>query len=155
MKMKIATGLILSAVTVAAFPGPIEDQIKTRQSAYSFLGWNTQRIKAQVSDHPETYNKEQVIFAANVIAAIANSPLLDLYAPGSDQGTGWKPSHLKADYFQKQDEIKKLNDNFVKEATALQSIAALGEIGEIKAQFGKVGATCKSCHDQIRVRDPG
>ena len=95
MKMKIATGLILSAVTVAAFAGPVEDQIKTRQSAYSFLGWNTQRIKSQVSDHPETYNKEQVIFAANVIAAIANSPLLDLYAPGSDQGTS-KPSSVKS-----------------------------------------------------------
>jgi cytochrome c556 len=155
MKMKIAIGLILSAVTVTTIAGPVEDQIKTRQSAYSFLGWNTQRIKSQVSDHPETYNKEQVIFAANVIAAIANSPLLELYGPGTDQGTGWRPSHLKADYFQKQDEIKKLNDNFVREATTLQSVATLGEVAEIKAQFGKVGATCKSCHDQIRVRDPG
>ncbi|MDD4914509.1 MAG: cytochrome c [Methylococcales bacterium] len=153
MKIKVALGLMLSAATLAAFAGPVEEQIKARQSAYAFLGWNTHLIKSQVSDHPETYNKEKVIAAATVMAAIAKAPLLDLYGPGTDQGTGWKPSHLKADYFQKQDEIRQINDTFAQEAAALQAVATQGEIADIKTQFGKVGAACKSCHDQIRVRD--
>lgn len=153
MKMKLAIGLILSAATAAALAGTIEDQIKTRQSAYSFLGWNTKKIKDQVADHPETYNKDQVIAAANVIAAIANSGLLSLYGAGTDQGTGWRPSHLKAEYFQKQDEIKEIETKFIKEADELQKVAESGEIAAIKDQFGKVGASCKSCHDLIRVRD--
>jgi cytochrome c556 len=153
MRLKLAPGLILAAVTTAAIAGPVEDQIRFRQSAYSFMGWNTAKIKSQAVDHPESYNKDQVIAAANAIAAVANSSLLDLYGPGTDQGTGWKPTHLKSDYFQKQDEVKELNAKFIKEANELQTVAATSDAAAVKTQFGKLGAACKSCHDLIRVRD--
>jgi cytochrome c556 len=153
MRLKLAPGLILAAVTTVAIAGPVEDQIRFRQSAYSFMGWNTAKIKSQAVDHPESYNKDQVIAAAIAIAAVANSSLLDLYGPGTDQGTGWKPTHLKSDYFQKQDEVKELNAKFIKEANELQTVAATGDAAAVKTQFGKLGAACKSCHDLIRVRD--
>jgi len=154
MKLKLTIGLILSvATTAAAFAGPVEDQIRNRQSAYGFLGWNAAKIKSQAVDHPETFNKAQVNAAADAIAAVANAGVLDLYGPGSDLGTGWKPSRLKADYFQKQAEVKEIEATFIKEANELQSVAESGDVADIKAQFGKVGATCKSCHDLIRVRE--
>jgi cytochrome c556 len=147
MKKKLALGIVLAVTTASSFAGPIEDQIRFRQSAYSFLGWNTAKIKAQTADHPETYNKDQVIAAANAIAAIANASLLELYGPG------WKPTRLKPDYFQKKDEVKEIEATFIKEANELQSVAESGDVADIKAQFGKVGASCKSCHDLIRVRE--
>ncbi len=153
MRLRRALGLILAILTTVATAGSVEDQIRFRQSAYSFMGWNTAKIKNQAVDHPESYNKDQVIAAANAISAVANSNLLDLYTPGTDQGTGWKPSHLKADYFQKQDEVKELNAKFIKEANELQAVAATGDAAAVKTQFGKLGAACKSCHDLIRVRD--
>jgi cytochrome c556 len=151
--MKLALGLVLGAATTAALAGPVEEQIRFRQSAYSFLSWNTAKIKAQAADHPETYNKDQVIAAANAIAAVANSGLNELYGPGSDQGTGWKPTRLKSEFFEKQDEVKEIDATFIKEANELQKVAATGDVAAIKTQFGKVGATCKSCHDLIRVRE--
>lgn len=153
MKNKLAIVLSLGAVTTTALAGPIEDQIRFRQSAYSFLGWNTAKIKAQAADHPETFNKDQVIAAANAIAAVANSGLNELYGAGTEQGTGWKPTRLKAEYFEKQAEVKEIDATFIKEANELQKVAASGDVAAIKAQFGKVGATCKSCHDLIRVRE--
>ncbi len=153
MKNKLAITLALAAVTSAVMAGPIEEQIRFRQSAYSFLGWNTAKIKAQAVDHPETFNKDQVIAAANAIAAAANSGLLELYGPGTEQGTGWKPTRLKAEYFQKQAEVKELETTFIKEADELQKVAASGDVAAIKTQFGKVGAACKECHDLIRVRE--
>jgi cytochrome c556 len=153
MKTKLALGLLLSAVSVTAMSGPIEEQIRFRQSAYSFLGWNTAKIKAQAVDHPETFNKDQVIAAANAIAAAANSGVLSLYGEGTDKGTGWKPTRLKAEYFEKKDEVKEIDETLIKEANELQKIAATGDVDAIKAQFGKVGATCKSCHDLVRVRE--
>jgi cytochrome c556 len=151
--MKLALGLVLGAATTAALAGPVEEQIRFRQSAYSFLSWNTAKIKAQAADHPETYNKDQVIAAANAIAGVANSGLNELYGPGTDQGTGWKPTRLKSEFFEKQDEVKEIDATFIKEANELQKVAATGDVAAIKAQFGKVGATCKSCHDLIRVRE--
>lgn len=85
MKMKLALGLILTSAATSTIAGPNEDQIRFRQSAYSFLGWNAAKIKAQAGDHPETFNKEQVIAAANAIAAVANAGVLELYGPGTDK----------------------------------------------------------------------
>ena len=153
MKQKLAIGLILTAAATAALAGPIEDQIRNRQSAYGFLGWNAAKIKAQVGDHPETYNKDQVIAAANSVAAVANSGILELYGEGTDQGTGWKPTRLKHEYFEKTAEVKDIEATFIKEANELQTAAIGGDVAAIKTQFGKVGAACKSCHDLIRVRE--
>lgn len=154
MKKKLAMTLALGAMTSMALAGPIEEQIRFRQSAYSFLGWNTAKIKAQAVDHPETFNKDEIIAAANAIAAVANSGVVSgLYGAGTDQGTGWKPTRLKPEYFQKQAEVKDLDATFIKEANELQKVAEDGDVAEIKAQFGKVGAACKSCHDLIRVRE--
>lgn len=153
MKIKLMLALLFSATTLAATAGPIEDQIKVRQSAYSFLGWNTARIKTQVIDKPDTYNKEQVIAAANVIAAIANSGLGSLYGPGTDQGTGWKQTRLKPEFFEKQDEAKKIATDFNREANEFSKVAASGDIAEIKAKFGKLSEACKSCHDNFRLKE--
>ena len=46
MKKKLALSLLLAASATAAIAGPIEEQIRFRQSAYSFLAWNTSKIKA-------------------------------------------------------------------------------------------------------------
>jgi cytochrome c556 len=153
MNKKLAAILTLGALSSVALAGPIEEQIRFRQSAYSYLSWNTAKIKAQAADHPETFNKDQVITAANAIAAVANSGLLDLYGPGTEVGTGWKPTRLKPEFFEKQDEVKEIDATFIKEANELQKVAATGDVAAIKSQFGKVGATCKSCHDLIRVRE--
>jgi cytochrome c556 len=134
--------------------GQAEDQqVKFRQSAYSFTAWNCSKIKSQTVEHPETFNKDQVIAAANAIAAVANSGLGALFGPETDQATGWKKTRLKPEFFQKQDEVIKVATAFNKEANELQKVAATGDIGAIKTQFGKLGETCKSCHDSFRIKD--
>jgi cytochrome c556 len=153
MKKSIALALIGMSVSAAVLGGPLEDTIRFRQSAYGFLGWNANKIKSQTGDHPETFNKDQVAAAADAIAAVAHSGLLELYVEGSDKGTGWKASRLKSEYFQKQAEVKDIEANFIKEADTLKEVAADGDPSAIKTQFGKVGATCKSCHDLVRVRE--
>ena len=46
------------------------------------MAWNMVRIKTNVEG---TYNKEEVIKAANAIQAIANSGMGALYLPGTDK----------------------------------------------------------------------
>ncbi len=153
MKTKLTLAIILTTAATTALAGPIEEQIRFRQSAYSFLGWNTGKIKKQVVDNPETFNKEYVSAAANAIAAVANSGLGELYGAGTDQGTGWKTSRLKPEFFQKKDEVTAIANTFNVAANELAKVAATGEVNAIKAQFGKLGETCKSCHDLIRIKE--
>jgi cytochrome c556 len=153
-KSKFALAVIFTAVSASAIAGKDEDQqIKFRQSAYTFTAWNAGKIKSQVVDHPETYNKDQVIAAANAIAAVANSGLGALYGPGTDQGTGWKKTRLKPEFFEKPEDVTKVALAFRDESNELARVAATGDVGAIKTQFGKLGEACKSCHDKFRAKE--
>ena len=43
--------------------------------------------------------------------------------------------------------------SFNKEANELAKVAASGDAAALKVQFGKVGETCKGCHDKFRKDD--
>ncbi len=153
MKKKLTLAILLAATGTAAIAGPIEEQIRFRQSAYSFAAWNVQKIKNQVVDHPETYNKDTVAAAANAIAAVANSGLGALYGEGTDQGIGWVNTRLKPEFFQKKAEVTVAANTFNEAANELAKVAATGDVNLIKTQFGKVGESCKGCHDLIRIKE--
>jgi cytochrome c556 len=153
MKNKFALTILLTASATAAIAGPIEEQIRFRQSAYSFLSWNTAKIKKQVVENPETFNKDTVAAAANAIAAVANSGLGELYGPGTDQGIGWQKTRLKPEFFQKKAEVTVAANTFNVAANELAKVATTGDVNLIKAQFGKVTESCKGCHDLIRIKE--
>lgn len=149
----MAVATLATVAPMVSKGGPIEDQIRFRQSAYSFISWNAGKIKKQVVDQPATYDKEQVIAAANAIAAVANSGLGALYGAGTDQGTGWRPTQLKPEFFQKPEEARRVAVAFNSAANELARVAQSGDLDAIKTQFGKLSETCKSCHNNFRQRD--
>ena len=140
----------LAGTTFAQVIGKMEDQIRWRQSAYHTMAWSMGRIKANVEG---TYNKDQVIEAANVIQAIANSKMGALYQPGSDKGKGWKETRLKPEFFKDKETLGKVAGNFGQQANEMAKVAATGDAGAVKAQFGKLGEACKGCHDKFREED--
>jgi cytochrome c556 len=145
-------GIALAAVAVpslAQVVGKMEDQIRWRQSAYHTMAWSMARIKANVEG---TYNKDQVIEAANVIQAIASSKMGALYQPGSDKGKGWKETRLKSEFFGSPD-LGKIAGNFGAAANEMAKVAAGGDAAAVKAQFGKLGEACKGCHEKFRKED--
>lgn len=148
----LIAGLTLAAITgsaAAQVVGKMEDQIRWRQSAYHTMAWSMARIKANVDG---TYNKDQVVEAANVIQAIANSKMGALYQPGSDKGKGWKETRLKSEFFGSPD-LGQIAGNFGAAANEMAKVAAGGDAAAVKAQFGKLGESCKACHDKFRKED--
>lgn len=149
----IAPALVIGVVAAAATaawaqqaPKP-ENLIKWRQSAFQVIAWNNGRIKASVDG---TYNKEDVIKAANSIAAIANSGLGSLFAPGTETGKGWRDTTVKPAFFTDTQKAGEAAASFSKEANELARLAQIGDPAAVKEQFGKLGRTCKSCHDDFR-----
>lgn len=146
----LAIGALAAAATAIAQQAPKPEQlIKWRQSAYQVLAWNAGRVKANVEGQ---YNKEDVVKAANTIAAIANSGLGALFVPGTETGKGWHDTAVKPELFTD----KKAGEdgaNFAKEANELAKVAANGDVAAVKAQLGKLQGTCKACHDDFRKKD--
>ena len=149
-KIIVATLAIgLTGAALGQVVGKAEDQIRWRQSAYHTMAWNMGRIKANVEG---TYNKDQVVEAANVVQAIANSKMGALFQPGTDKGKGWKETRVKPEFFkpESKDELGKLAGAYNKEANEMAKVAATGNAAAVKAQFGKLGESCKACHDKFR-----
>ena len=144
----IAAAVLVSlAGTASAQALKPEEMIKIRKSGYSFMAWNMGKIKANVDGE---FNKEQVIAAANLVAATANSGMGALFAPGTDKEVAGEKTRVKPEFFQQQDKVREVAMNFNKEANELAKVAATGDKAAIQAQFGKTGATCKACHDNFR-----
>lgn len=151
MRLKIAAALLAVALSASAFAQvKPEDQIKFRQSGYTFMGWNMAKLKGMLVDNPASFNKEQAQAAANVVAAVANSGMGALYGAGTDKGKGWKETRLKSEFFQKPDEVKVVAVNFAKEANELAKVAATGDAAALKVQFAKTGDACGACHKKFR-----
>jgi len=152
---KIVVAALTIGLTGAAMGqviGKAEDQIRWRQSAYQTMAWNMGRIKANVEG---TYNKDQVVQAANVIQAIATSGMGALYQPDTNSGKGWRETNVKPEFFkpESKDEIGKLAGAYIKEAKEMATVAANGDASAVKTQFGKLGESCKACHDKFRKEE--
>ena len=150
MKSKVILALV--AITLAgsaAAQVKPEDAIKFRQSGYGFMAWNMARIKMNVEG---TYNKEEVIKAANAIQAIANSGMGALYLPGTDKGKGWEETRAKPEIWTDKEKMGKVATDFVREANEMAKVAATGDAAAVKMQLGKLGGTCKGCHDDFKVK---
>jgi cytochrome c556 len=150
MKSKVLLAVLaLSLSGVASAQVKPEDAIKWRQSAYATMGWSMARIKMNVEG---TYNKDDVLKAATVIQAIANSGMGSLYLPGTDKGKGWEDTRVKPEFFTNKDGVGKVAMAFNKEANEMAKVAASGDAAAVKEQFGKLGGTCKGCHDDFKMK---
>lgn len=149
MKRMLAA-LVISTLAATAFaqqaPKP-EDQIKIRKAGFSFMAWNFGKIKANLDGN---FNKDQVVAAANVVAATASSGMGALFSPGTEKDVGDQKTRVKPELFQQPDRVKELMGDLVRESNELVKVAGTGDVAAIKAQFGKTGGACKACHDDFR-----
>ena len=147
---KILAALVLvsfTGVTLAQQALKPEEMIKIRKSGYRFMAWNMGKIKANLDG---TFNKDQVIAAANLVAATANSGMGAPFGPGTDKDVAGEITHVKPEFFTQQDKVKEVALNYIKETNELAKVAATGDVAAIKEQFGKTGRACKACHDDFR-----
>ena len=80
---KVVAALVLAGLASASMAQQSlkpEEMIKFRKAGYSFMSWNMGKIKANLDG---SFNKEQVIAAANLVAATANSGMGALFGPGT------------------------------------------------------------------------
>lgn len=144
-----ALAALLLAASAQAQQAPKPEQlIKWRQSAYQVVGWSTGRVKANVDGN---YNKDEVIRAANTIAAVANGGLPSLFVAGTDTGKGWHDTSAKATLFSDAAGYGSAQASFAKEASELARVAQTGDVAAVKAQFAALQKTCKACHDDYRI----
>ncbi|HJV26169.1 MAG TPA: cytochrome c [Aromatoleum sp.] len=132
---------------VLAAPLKPDEQMKFRKAGYGFMAWNMRKIKGNLEG---PYNNDEVAKAAAAVAAVSNSGLGALFGPGTDQDLGEVKTRVKPEFFQQPDKVKELALALNKEANELARVAATGDAGAVKAQFGRTSDACQACHDRFR-----
>jgi cytochrome c556 len=141
--------ILFSGVALANQPLKPEEMIKFRKAGYSFMSWNMGKIKNNLEG---TFNKDEVQKAADAIAAVANSGMGALFAPGTDKTHGDQKTRVKSEFFAEPEKVREVAMNFNREANELAKVAASGDAGAIRIQYKKLGDSCKACHDRYRAK---
>ena len=139
-------GLLFVGIAYAQFAKP-ESAIAYRQSVMTIIGHHTAQMGAMVTGK-KPYEKKAFSRNAAIVEMLATLPWQAFMTPGSATGkTKMKPSALKE------------KDKFLAKAKVLETetrklvkAADADDFNAVKAQFGNVGKSCKSCHDAYRSR---
>lgn len=140
------TTLIALPLSAQAQFAKVEDAVKYRQSAFSVMSTHMGRIGAVVKGN-KPYDKAAVEADAAVIEMMAKLPWTAFPA-----GSNLPNSKAKADIWSDQDKFRAGADKLQQETAKLSTAAKSGDLNAIKAAFGAVGQSCKSCHDSFRNR---
>jgi cytochrome c556 len=139
-----AATLATSSSAFAQFQRP-EDAVKYRQSALSVMGSHFGRVGAMANG--------RVPFDAKVAQeniAIVET-LSKLPWAGFTPDTEKVQSRTKPEAYKEAAKFKELGDKMQAEVTKLSAAGKTGNLDQIKAAFGAVGASCKACHDAYQV----
>lgn len=138
-----AAGL-LTALPAAAQFARAEDAIKYRKASFTVMASHFSRIGAMAQG--------KVPFDAK--AAAENAQLATLMAPlpftAFGEGTDKGDTRAKPEVWSQGDKFKAAATKMQEAIAKLNAATKTGDLGTIKAAFGGVGQSCKSCHDSFR-----
>ena len=145
-KVAIAAAVVAAtAFTVQGQQVKLENQIKYRKAAYQLMNFNFGNLAAMAEDK-KPFNKEEATRNAEFVALLATVPK-GFFAEGTDKDTKAKPeiwTH-RADFDAKMDKM-------VGEAQKIPAVVRAGDMGAFKKQVDDLGAACKACHDEYRIK---
>ena len=139
-------GLLFFGLAYAQFTRP-RDAIEYRQSVMTIIGHHMGQMGAMVTGK-KPYVKSDFFHDATIIETLSTLPWQAFMTPGSDKGK----TALKSSAFREKNKFIAKANTFESEIRKLVKVSAGDDFSAIKAQFGEVGKSCKSCHQDYRAR---
>lgn len=141
-------GVVLFAAalpTSAQFQKP-EDAIKYRQSAFFVMGQNFGQLGAMANGRIP-FDGAAALTNAERVAFMARLPFA-AFGEGTDKGN----TKAKPEVWAEQARFKELAEKMQAETVKLVAAAKAGNADALKAAFGPIAGSCKSCHDSFRAQ---
>ena len=143
LALLVIFGILIGAAW-AQFSKP-EKAVKYRQSVMFVIGQHFGRLGAMVKGQ-QPYDRKSFASNTAVIESLSGLAWEAFLVPGSDQGE----TTMKSSVLKDPDGLKSLSQQFQIEVGKLSAAAKGNDLNAIKAQFGAVAQSCKSCHRKTR-----
>ena len=144
-----AVALAIGAACTAAWAATPAHTITARQANFKAIGKAFKALRDEVAkDSPS-----QAVLSANA-AVLANSAarIPGLFPVGTGQASGIKTAALPTIWTRNGD-FRASANQLLTSARAVQGAAAANNLGAVKAGIGRLGGSCKSCHDIFKAKD--
>ena len=122
-----------------------ENALEYRQGVFNAMAWSFGPMAAMVKNKMP-YDAALFTKHAERVAFLAHLPL-EGFIPDSRVGD----TTAKQDVWDNADDFKAKMETMIEESARLATISKGGDLDAIRPQFGAVGNSCKSCHDDYRT----
>ena len=147
----LATALAATAAAVPALADPIKDAIDARRGYFTLLGANIGPLAAMAKGEADYDAAVATLHAQNLAQLAGYDPLPHFPAASSNDDRFGDTRALPAIWSDGDGFKAKLAD-FAEAAAAMPSVAGAGR-AELGQAVGRLGGTCKACHDDYRAKD--
>ncbi len=139
-------GLLMAGVISVGASAQVkpEDAVRYRKSGYTLVVWHFSPLGAMVRGKIP-FDKQVFARHANHLANVVPM-LLEGFPKGSIVGN----SEAKPEIWSNWPDFQAKMRDFETQTKLLAEVAKAGDEAKMKEQFGKVGATCKGCHDKYK-----
>lgn len=138
-----AAALACALPAAAQFQKP-EDAVKYRQSVMTVQAFHLGRLGAMVSGRVP-FDAKVAQDAATVLETVTKLAWVG-YGPETEKAK----SRSRPEIWMEPEKFKATQDKLIGEVAKLSAAAKTGSLDQVKATFGGVAGTCKSCHDNFR-----
>lgn len=139
----VATFALVTALPAAAQFRNAEAAIKYRQSVMTVKGNHLARVFAMVNGQVPFDAKVAAENAEIVNMLSSNAQFASFWVDGSDKGN----TRAKPELWAEKDKFNAAVAKSQEDAAKLVAASKTGNLDQIKAAAGAVGASCKACHD--------
>lgn len=144
LRVALAVALSFSISSAVAQVKPA-DAARYRHEAFHVMLWNWMPLVNMVRGK-NPYNQAEFAKYAKRVSQIA--PML---LEGFVEGSGGGDSEAKPEIWSNWADFKAKMNALERESAALARVAKVNDFAKSKAQFAKVGETCKACHDLYKA----
>lgn len=130
---------------------PLDDAIKARRGYFTLLGANVGPLAAMAKGDMEYSAETAELHAMNLQAMTTYNPVPH-FPEGSDNDAKFGDTRALPVIWADFDGFVEKYNALVEAVTALQPAAVAGR-AELGQALGKVGGSCKACHDDYRAED--
>ncbi|MCB1756026.1 MAG: cytochrome c [Gammaproteobacteria bacterium] len=140
---------VLAGVSIVALADdPFETEIKARQGLMNVYKYNIGILGAMAKGQMD-FDAEAAQMAADNIQSVATMKNGGLWPQGSDSDA--VDSKAKAAIWEAGSKVGEYSQKMAEAATAMAANA--GSLDGVKAAMKDLGGSCKSCHDDYRLKD--
>lgn len=147
--LTLSTVLALGAIGTIAWAATPAQKIAERQATYKIVGRSAKAIRDELGKP----SPDLAVIRTNATSLHQSARRTgQLFVRGTGPETGVKTAALPGIWTNFPD-FRSRHIKFVAAARGVEIAARTNNVETVKAAMGKLGSTCKDCHDTYRAKD--